>query len=69
MDVLTDSESLKIQLNGFRREHRELDLRITELTADVHADQLTVRRLKKRKLHLKDQIGRLEDLLYPDIIA
>ena len=44
-----------------RRDHRARGL--------AQADQLTLRRLKKRKLALKDEIARIEDELYPDIIA
>ena len=44
-------------------EHRDLDDVIARLTGEVSFDQLQVQRLKKRKLMLKDQIGRLEDKL------
>jgi hypothetical protein len=39
------------------------------MEAAGRSDQLTLRRLKKQKLNLKDQIARLEDILTPDIIA
>ena len=42
---------------------------IAELTAETMHDQLEVKRLKKRKLRLKDEIARLESALVPDIIA
>jgi hypothetical protein len=62
-------EMLRIKLDVLRREHRELDEAIREQEAAVLPDQLTLRRLKKHKLGLKDQIVRIEDRLIPDIIA
>jgi len=47
-------------------EHRDLDTRIEGLVAEIQADELTVKRLKKRKLWLKDCIARLESALIPD---
>jgi len=49
-----------------RQEHRDLDEAIARLQADIEADELAVKRLKKRKLQLKDQIARLESDLIPD---
>jgi hypothetical protein len=69
MNDMGDEQLLRVQLDGLRREHRELDARIESLHADHLSDQLTLKRLKKRKLWLKDQITRIEDQLYPDIIA
>lgn len=66
---LNFEEMLRIQLDVLRREHRDLDTQIQEQEAAVRPDQLTLRRLKKHKLALKDQIVRLEDRLIPDIIA
>jgi hypothetical protein len=66
---MANDELLKSQLEELRREHRKLDADIETLHTDHTADQLTLRRLKKRKLHLKDEIARIEDRLYPDIIA
>ena len=47
-------------------EHRDLDVRIHHLALDPDADELEVKRLKKRKLQLKDCIARLESALIPD---
>ena len=66
---LDREEALKIQLEILRREHRDLDDAIGALDAAPVRDQLTVRRLKKQKLALKDKISRIEDELFPDIIA
>ncbi len=62
-------EVLRIKLEMLRREHRDLDEAIHALQERGSADMLTVRRLKKQKLHLKDQIVALEDRILPDIIA
>ena len=47
-------------------EHRDLDTTIARLQADADHDELSVRRLKKRKLALKDQIDWLEAEITPD---
>ena len=62
-------EVLRIKLEVLRREHRDLDEAIHALQERGSADLLTVRRLKKQKLALKDQIRILEDRILPDIIA
>ncbi len=49
-----------------RLEHRDLDAAIGRLQADIEADELALRRLKKRKLLLKDQILWIENALIPD---
>ena len=49
-----------------RQEHRDLDVAIAQLQVDAGADDLAVKRLKKRKLHLKDCIAKLESALIPD---
>lgn len=56
-------------LQVLRQEHRDLDGVIDRLQRDPGIDQLLLRRLKKRKLQLKDLIQRLESALIPDIIA
>ena len=54
------------RLAALRLEHRDLDVAIARLQSDSDADELAVKRLKKRKLQLKDQIARLESDLIPD---
>lgn len=54
------------QLVDMKTEHRDLDLAIARLQADIQADELAVKRMKKRKLQLKDAIARLESSLIPD---
>ena len=60
---------LRVELEVFRREHRDLDEAITAMVERGTADQLTIQRLKKKKLRLKDLIALIEDRLTPDIIA
>ena len=62
-------EVLKVELEVFRRQHRDLDEAIIALQERGTRDQLTIRRLKKQKLGLKDRISQIEDRLTPDIIA
>lgn len=57
------------RLRELRIEHRDLDDVIGRLTMDLYIDELQLRRLKKRKLLLKDQIARLESELIPDLNA
>ena len=60
---------LAAELSRLREEHRDLDMAIAALEHVGPADQLQIRRLKKRKLFLKDRISFVEDQLTPDIIA
>lgn len=57
------------KLRDLRIQHRDLDEVIGRLVLDLHVDELQLRRLKKRKLLLKDQITRLESELIPDMNA
>ncbi len=60
---------LRVELQTLRHEHGDLDEAIRALEERGTSDQLTIRRLKKKKLAIKDQIAALEDRLFPDIIA
>jgi hypothetical protein len=57
------------KLRALRIEHRDLDDVISRLSLDMHVDELQLKRLKKRKLQLKDQITQLESLRIPDLNA
>ena len=68
--VFTDNEELVRQrLHELQLEHQALDEIIHRLADDIYVDQLKIRRLKKRKLHLKDLITRLNSELIPDLDA
>jgi len=69
MTVMNEQALLKAELARLREEHRALDAQIAEAGDSAIADRLALQRLKKRKLALKDRISRIEDQLYPDIIA
>jgi hypothetical protein len=57
------------RLRQLRIEHRDLDDVISRLSMDFKVDELQMKRLKRRKLMLKDQIARLESQLIPDLNA
>ena len=64
-----DEREFRDELVKLRAEHRELDDQIILLEGSTTADQLLVKRLKKKKLAVKDRITAIEDQLLPDIIA
>jgi hypothetical protein len=64
-----DIAHTRMTLHELQVEHRDLDQVICHLTEHAPLDELLVRRLKKRKLHLKDKIDCLEKLLVPDVPA
>jgi hypothetical protein len=64
-----DIRELRATLLKLKQEHRDLDSAINALEQSGRADPLQLKRLKKKKLHLKDEIARIEDQLLPDIIA
>lgn len=64
-----DERDLRETLAKLRVEHRQLDEEIIGLEQANPTEQLTITRLKRRKLKLKDQMATIEDQLFPDIIA
>jgi hypothetical protein len=64
-----DIRELRTTLLKLKQEHRDLDSAINALELSGRADPLQLKRLKKKKLFLKDEIARIEDQLLPDIIA
>lgn len=60
---------LMTRLSNLRVEHGDLDRAILALEVGGGANELQIKRLKKRKLQLKDEIAQLEDSIMPDIIA
>lgn len=71
MSEISEAEAgaLRLRLEQLRLEHRDLDDVIERLIHDPHIDQLQLKRLKKRKLFLKDLMKRLESDLIPDLDA
>ncbi len=75
---MSESEDKKVETQTFKRlerlrelriEHRDLDDVINRLQMDLYVNEVQLRRLKKRKLMLKDQIALLESELIPDLNA
>ncbi|HSH30068.1 MAG TPA: YdcH family protein [Thiohalobacter sp.] len=65
----TEQHNLRQRLEALRLEHRDLDEALLRLNQDPAMNQLTLQRMKKRKLMLKDMIHRLESALIPDLDA
>ena len=65
----TSQQAIRQRLEELQVEHRDLDEIIQRLAIDPLVDQLQLRRMKKRKLALKDMISRLQSKLIPDIEA
>jgi hypothetical protein len=64
-----DSENIRNRISELQREHRSLDQMIAMITQQTHFNELQLRRLKKRKLQIKDTIVQLQMMLVPDIPA
>ena len=62
-------KQIKVSIVELELEHRDLDQLIDQLVRDPSFEELHIKRLKKRKLQLKDQLARLEDMLIPDFLA
>lgn len=67
--VNDETEAIQARIKELQLEHRDLDDVIDRLSKEVYVDQLQLRRLKKRKLLLKDSIERLKSKLIPDLDA
>ena len=69
-DETGDPETLiRQQLNQLVQEHADLDVAVQALATMPMPDMMVIARLKRKKLAMKDEIGRIESLLTPDIIA
>jgi len=69
--VLTeeDVEAIRVRISVLKVEHRDLDVVIARLSEDPAQDELQLKRLKRRKLLVKDHIAMLERQLVPDVPA
>ena len=67
--TLDNAEEIKRRIGELNLEHRDLDRAIEALEQNPLCDELQLKRLKKRKLMLKDQIFMLQRQLVPDIPA
>ena len=68
-DINDEELKLRTELHELKAEHRDLDMAIMRLAASTSLDELLLRRLKKRKLMLKDRITLIERMLEPDVRA
>ena len=64
-----DIAATRRRLVELKLEHHDLDLSINRLADDPHVDELALKRMKKRKLQLKDMIAKLQSGLIPDLDA
>jgi hypothetical protein len=68
-DATPDEDQLRERLAELKQEHSDLDAALQAVALSPLPDMLLIGRLKRRKLALKDEIARIDDLLTPDIIA
>ncbi len=70
MQITKDEKQRLLQaLAELKQEHREMDLAIQQMDEQLSLNQFEIKRLKKHKLQLKDDIARLESKLIPDLHA
>lgn len=69
MTLPEDPAALQMLLTELRLEHHDLDASIASLEENPPSDDLVLRRIKKRKLQVKDRISAIERMLGPDLIA
>ena len=62
-------DEVSYRLTQLRVQHRDLDVAIARLQEDIRSDEMSLKRLKKRKLHLRDEIVQIADRITPDILA
>jgi hypothetical protein len=69
MNSNASTEGIVRRMMDLRIEHRDLDDAIIALSKENYVDQLQLKRLKKRKLRIKDEISKLSSNLIPDVDA
>lgn len=67
--IIGPNEQIELRVMELQQEHQDLHYIIDHLSEEIHPDQLRIRRLKKRRLFVKDQIEHLKSNLIPDIDA
>jgi len=67
--ILSQNEQIEFKILELNQEHQDLHYIIDHLAEEVSPDQIRIRRLKKRRLYVKDQIEHLKSSLIPDIDA
>jgi hypothetical protein len=68
-DIFNSSSVIKNRIAALTEEHRDLDEAVSALNLSTSSNELKIRRLKKRKLLLRDQITELQKTQIPDILA
>jgi len=69
MNDFVDEEALRLRLAELRQDHADLDAAIQAIALTPLPDMMLIARLKRKKLKLKDEIARIEEMLTPDIPA
>ena len=69
MLMIDDEDALIARLAELKQDHADLDAAVQAIALSPLPDMLLIARLKRKKLALKDEMSRIEDLLNPDIIA
>ncbi len=67
--ILSQNEQIEFKILELNQEHQDLHYIIDHLAEEVNPDQIRIRRLKKRRLYVKDQIEHFKSFLIPDIDA
>jgi len=67
--ILSQNEQVEFKILELNQEHQDLHYIIDHLVEEINPDQIRIRRLKKRRLYVKDQIEHLKSSLIPDIDA
>lgn len=67
--ILSENDQIELRIIELNQEHQDLHYIIDHLAEEIQPDQLRIRRLKKHRLFIKDQIEHLKSTLIPDIDA
>ncbi|RAK57511.1 YdcH family protein [Phenylobacterium deserti] len=67
--VYLDEDALRARLAELKQDHADMDAAVQAIALSPLPDMLLIGRLKRKKLAMKDEISRIEEMLTPDIIA